>query len=94
MTDRSVEDMSEEINRRGWRVNNIFQAADGSWQCNLWKPDARPGDPKTTCWAVAKTMRGAVATALADLKRDYYARAREREAAGAEPPRPAMRRRA
>jgi hypothetical protein len=64
---RPIEDIVDEIVGLGWRVNNIFQGANGAWQCNLWWTGGGAMS-RTTEYARGKTMREAVAGALRDVR--------------------------
>jgi len=61
----TLEEMFDEINARGWRVNNIFQRQDDAWQCNLRTREESDRIEDCTGWCKGATVHEAVAGAMA-----------------------------
>lgn len=63
----TLNDLLLQAASRGLRIHNLFQTADGRWQCNL-----RPAgdDGKGQRFAVAPTAAEALAQALSEMPTD------------------------
>lgn len=56
----TIEILLARIASAGWRVNNLFQRADGRWQANLRRPGEDSKGAPFTDFAVADTAAAAL----------------------------------
>lgn len=66
MTDTLFSELSDS----GWLLNNLYQLDDGSWRCNLRRPDGL-GDYFTD-WAEGPTLEAALASAMGKFASAEY----------------------
>ena len=67
MSEKSVEEMVDELTAKGWLVSSIFQWPSSSWQCNLTRVE---NSVLRREQAMGDTMHEAVAKASIDANRD------------------------